>query len=65
MGGGRGGGELADFLSLTNKSKWRRDGVLKESLCSLHERCPPVDPVLVVQVRAQVDQQASDGQVAA
>ncbi len=31
---------------------------------SLHKRRPPVDPVLMVQVGSQVDQQASDRQVA-
>jgi|LakMenEpi03Aug12_release.lakeMendotaPanAssembly.Ray.scaffolds.fasta_scaffold2696048_1 hypothetical protein len=31
---------------------------------SLHERRPSVDPVLMVQVCPQVDQQASDRQVA-
>ncbi len=31
---------------------------------SLHERRPPVDPVLMVQVGSEVDQQASDRQVA-
>ena len=56
---------ISGFYQLDEQIKVETGGVLKESLCSLQERCPPVDPVLVVQIRAQVDQQASDGQVAA
>jgi hypothetical protein len=47
-------------------SKHYGSGILDPRLVSssLHERCPPVDSVLMVQVGSQVDQQASDRQVA-
>jgi hypothetical protein len=47
-------------------SKHHGSGILDPILLSssLHERRPPVDPVLMVQVGSQVDQQASDRQVA-